>query len=418
MREILAMNQKERLRFHLLEMVVEERITLQKASEEMSVSYRQSKRLKSKFLKEGAKGLIHGNRGKRSPKAIRKEIEEQILKLSREKYGNFNDTHFTEKLIEDEGIKVNRETVRKLRRINGIKPKRRRRSKRHYKRRKRKAQEGMMILWDGSPHKWFGEKKPACCLMSAVDDATGQILDAFFVEFEGTFGYLKLLKSVVLKKGIPIAVYQDRHSSLKRNDANWTLEEQLANKQTPTQVGLSLESLGISPIFALSPQAKGRVERLFGVLQDRLIAEMELNKIKTIKKGNKFLDDLFIKDYNKRFAVKPCKREKAWRKSPKKSEIDKIVSFKYKAVVGNDNAVRIGGNILDIPEGKDRRGYAKAIVDVHQFLDGSWHIYYKGKLLFKNKAGFIKEPIRALGRKRFKTISKDQSVYMSSALTV
>ncbi|MDP3016932.1 MAG: hypothetical protein Q8N70_07690, partial [Deltaproteobacteria bacterium] len=186
-----------------------------------------------------------------------------VIKLSKEVYWDFNDTHFAEKLRECEGIDLNRETVRKLRREAGMAPKRKRRGPKHRKRRERKAQEGWMVLWDGSPHPWFGPDQPPCCLMAAIDDATGKLLAARFFPFEGSSGYLWLLKEMVKKYGIPMIIYQDRHGALHRNDSHWSLEEQLAGRQEPTQVGLALQSLRIQPISALSPQAKGRVERLF-----------------------------------------------------------------------------------------------------------------------------------------------------------
>ncbi|MBW2342372.1 MAG: helix-turn-helix domain-containing protein, partial [Deltaproteobacteria bacterium] len=224
-KDIIAMSQKERQRYHLLEMVIGGKITLKETDKQMGVSYRQAKRLKRTLISEGAKGLIHGNRGRPSPRALSPELAETILDLSLSKYTNFNDTHFTEKLREEEGITVSRDTVRRLRRTNGIKPKRRRRAKRHFKRRTRSPQEGMMVLWDGSPHRWFGKDTSPCCLMAAIDDATGRLLDAFFLPYECSFGYLKLLEHVVNQYGIPASIYQDRHSTLKRNDDNWTLEE-------------------------------------------------------------------------------------------------------------------------------------------------------------------------------------------------
>ncbi len=354
------MSQKDRQRYHLLQMVIDGKSSLKEASILIKVSYRHSKRLKKKLISEGAKGLIHGNRGRPSPRALSRELAETILGLSLTKYTNFNDTHFTEKLKEGEGITVGRDTVRRLRRTNGIKPKRRRRPKRHFKRRPRSLQEGMMVLWDGSPHRWFGNDTPPCCLMAAIDDATGKLLEAFFIPHECSFGYLKLLEHIVNQYGIPVSIYQDRHSTLHRNDDNWTLEEQLAGEQEPTQVGGALKSLGITPIFALTPQAKGRVERLFGVLQDRLIAEMGLWEIKEITEANTFLKELFIKDYNRRFPVKPETAQQAWRKVHRNVDIERTISFHYQAVVGNDNAVRLGGMVIDIPEGPGQRGYAKA----------------------------------------------------------
>ena len=156
----------------------------------MEVSYRHAKRLKRKLLSEGARGLVHGNRGRPSPRALPPELSERIIELSQSIYRNFNDTHFTEKLKDVEGITVGRDTVRRLRRNNGIAPKRKRRARKHHQRRARKPQEGMMVLWDGSPHRWFGNDKPPCCLMAAIDDATSKLLDGFFIPVECSFRYL------------------------------------------------------------------------------------------------------------------------------------------------------------------------------------------------------------------------------------
>jgi hypothetical protein len=385
----------------------------------MGVCYRHAKRLKKRLGLHGAKGLIHGNRGRPSPNAVKQAVKERIIELSEGPYANFNDTHFTEKLNEQEGIRVSRETVRGLRRACGMQPKRKRRPKRHHRRRLRKAQEGMMVLWDGSPHKWFGDDEAACCLMAAVDDATGTLLEAFFVEYEGSFAYLKLLNAMIMNYGIPGCIYQDRHSALHRNDDHWSLAEQLAGEQEPTQVGWVLKALGINPIFALSPQAKGRVERLFGTLQDRLIAEMELWKITEIQEANVFLKEVFIQDYNRRFAVEPQQAHKAWRKVPKGLDLQRIISFRYQATVANDNCIRLGDVVIDIAEGPRQRGYAKATVEVRQLLNGSWRVYYKDKLIAETQPTPLKEPIRAKPRKKpnAKAISNEIWIYMASAPT-
>ncbi len=412
------MSQKERQRYHLLKMVVEGKTTLKYASSVMGVSYRHGKRLKRKLVIEGARGLVHGNRGRPSGRAFHPELAKRIIELSQKTYTAFNDTHFTEKLNEVEGITVSRDTVRRLRRSNGIKPKRKRRAKKHYQRRPRKEQEGMMVLWDGSPHRWFSKDTPSCCLMAAIDDASSELLDAFFIPYECSFGYLKLLEHMVTRYGVPCSIYQDRHGSLHRNDDNWTLEEQLNGEQDPTQVGGCLQSLGITPIFALTPQAKGRIERLFGVLQDRLIAELALRDITEMDAGNRFLAEQFIDDHNRRFAVKSESSQKAWRKVPKGLDIKRAISFRYHAVVGNDNAVRLGGMVIDIPEGPGQRGYAKARVEVRQLLDGSWRVYYKDTLIAHTDPTPLKEPIKAKPRRKPQTraASEEQWIYIASAV--
>ena len=383
----------------------------------MGVSYRQAKRIRRAIRDKGIKGLVHGNRGRPSKRRIDESIREKVLALSKQVYWDFNDTHFTEKLRECEGVEVSRETVRKLRRESGLGPKRRRRAPKHRKRRERKAQEGWMVLWDGSPHPWFGPELTPCCLMAAMDDATGKLLAARFFPFEGSSGYLWLLKEMVKKYGIPISIYQDRHGALHRNDSHWSLEEQLAGRQEPTQVGLALQSLGIEAIPALSPQAKGRVERLFATLQDRLMAELRLRGIQTIQEANAFLETVFLKDFNRRFAIRPRESQKAWRELPKTLDLDRLVSFRYNSVVGNDNSIRIGGWVLDVPPGPARRSYAKAKVEVRQLLNGSWRVYYQDQIIAKHPSTELRDPVRALKHnRRIKGVSPEQWVYLASAL--
>ncbi|MDO9125102.1 MAG: ISNCY family transposase [Deltaproteobacteria bacterium] len=413
--EKILMGQKELKRWHLMELVKGGKITLREAGEKIDVSYRQAKRIRRAIRDRGIKALVHGNRGQPSNHRIKEALREKVLGLSREIYWDFNDTHFTEKLWECEGIDLNRETVRKLRREAGMAPKRRRRGPKHRKRRERKAQEGAMVLWDGSPHPWFGPEHPPCCLMAAIDDATGKILAARFFPFEGSSGYLWLLRELVKRYGIPLVIYHDRHGALHRNDSHWSLEEQLAGRQDPTQVGLALEALGIKSIAALSPQAKGRIERLFGTLQDRLIAELGLQGFQSLEAANQFLK-VFIPRFNRRFAICPRESEKAWRKVPPELDLDRMISFRYRSVVGNDNSVRIGGLILDLPPGPHRRSYAKAQVEVRQLLNGAWRVYSQNQLIARHPSTELRDPVRALKHnRRIKGASTEQWVYWASA---
>jgi transposase len=415
--EKILMGQKELKRWHLMKMAEAGKITLREAGEKIGVSYRQAKRIGRAIRERGMKGLVHGNRGRPSNHRLKESLRKKVLELSKGVYWDFNDTHFTEKLRECEGIDLNRETVRKLRRGAGMGPKRRRRGPKHRKRRERKAQEGWMVLWDGSPHAWFGPEHPPCCLMAAIDDATGKLLAARFFPFEGSSGYLWLLKEMVKKYGIPMIIYQDRHGALHRNDSHWSLEEQLAGRQEPTQVGLALEALGIQSISALSPQAKGRVEKLFATLQDRLGAELRLKEIVMMEEANRFLQSTFLKDFNRRFAVRPREPQKAWREVPNHLDLDRIISFRYTATVGNDNTARLGGLVLDIPPGPQRKSYAKVKVEARQLLNGSWRIYAQDQLIAKHSPTFLKEPLRALPRNKHhaKGLKDYNWVYLASA---
>jgi transposase len=416
--EKILMGQKQLQRWHLMKMVEIGKITLKEAREKIGVSYRQAKRIRRALRVKGVKGIIHGNTGRAPWNLTADSIRQKVLELSKGLYGDFNDMHFTEKLSEAHQIELSRETVRKLRRRAGIEPKRRRRAPGHRKRRERKAQEGAMVLWDGSPHHWLGPNQAPCCLMAAMDDSTGKLLVARFFPFEGSSGYLWLLREVVRRYGIPLVMYHDRHGSLHRNDSHWSLEEQLAGRQEPTQVGLALEALGIESIAALSPQAKGRIERLFGTLQDRLIAELGLQGVQSLEAANRFLKT-FIRRFNRRFAVCPRESEKAWRKVPPELDLDRLISFRYRSVVGNDNSVRIGGLILDLPPGPHRCSYAKAQVEVRQLLNGSWRVYYQDQIIAKHPSTELRDPVRALKHsRRIKGAFPEQWVYWASAPSV
>jgi transposase len=412
----LTLSQKRLRQWHLLKMVLERRMTLREASERMEVSYRHAKRLKHVVARDGPRGLIHGNTGKRPANAIGMELRQKIVALSRTEYALFNDTHFTEKLLSVEGIRIGRETVRSIRRGAGILPKRRRRPVRHRSRRARKPQQGMMVLWDGSVHQWFGQGHGPCCLVAAIDDATSRCLAARFFPFESSEGYLWLLRQMVRHYGIPLSIYQDRHSALKRNDSYWSLEEQLRGRQDPTQVGWALEELGIEPLYALSPQAKGRIERLFGTLQDRLIAELQRAGISDRERANLFLEG-FLEAHNRQFSRTSERPHKAWRPVPRGMDIDRVCSFRYEATVGNDNTVRLGGITIDIPAGPWRASYAKARVEVRQLLNGSWRVYYKGQQIAQHESTQLREPLRAMRRSktRAKAASPYSWVYEASA---
>lgn len=296
---VIRISQRERTRYDVLRRVLDGTISLVDAAGYMGVSYRQAKRLKKK-AEEGLVGLVHGNRGRSPSNKLCEEVRQWIVGLSQERYWGFNDTHFTEELNK-QGLNISRESVRVIRRQAGIAAKRRHRPRRHHRRRSRKTSEGLMMLWDGSPHRWFGKDAAPCCLMAAMDDATGKILAVLFCRVECSWAYLALLHRVVTDHGVPCSVYQDKHTALKRNDSYWSLQEQLAGKQEPTQVGCALEALGIQAIYANSPQAKGRIEKLFETLQDRLVAEMGIRGITDIDRANSYLKDEFIADFNARF---------------------------------------------------------------------------------------------------------------------
>jgi hypothetical protein len=240
----------------------------------------------------------------------------------------------------------------------------------------------MMLLWDGSSHAWLEERGPHLCLMGALDDATGELQEgAHFVAHECSAGYLRVLLEVAGTKGLPWGIYMDHHhGSLFRNDDHWSEQERQRGKQEPTQVGRALEALGIEPIPALSPQAKGRVERLWRTLQDRLVSELRLAGARTIEQANTVLKH-FIAAYNRRFAVAAAMAQPAWRQVGESLDLKRVCSFGYQATVLNDNTVRLQGMVIDIAPGPQARSYARARVEVRQLLDGSWRVYYRDQLI-------------------------------------
>jgi hypothetical protein len=345
------------------------------------VSERQLRRIRRRVTAHGAAGVRHGNAGRAPVHRLAAALRTRIVQLRRTRYAGFNDEHFTEKLQRVEGIAVSRPTVRRVLRAAGIEAPRRRRPAKHHRRRERKAQAGLMVLWDGSRHDWLEGRGPMLCLMGAIDDATGELLPgAHFVEQECAAGYLRVLQVLAETKGLPGSVYMDQHGSLKRNDGHWTLEEELRGQQEPTHVGAALQALEITVIYALSPQAKGRVERLWGTLQDRLVSELRLAGAGTAAAATAVLAR-YTPEHNRRFAIAAADAQRAWRPVRRGVDLARICSFRYPATVLNDNTVRLGGMVIDVPPGPRKRSYARTRVDVHQLLDGSWRVHWGDQVI-------------------------------------
>jgi len=393
------MSRRQWKRLDAVERIGRGALTSGEAAEVLGLSKRQVRRLRRAVERRGANGVVHGNTGRAPKHRIGEEVRERIIELRGKKYAGFNDQHFTEKLCEVEGLEISRASVQRLLRGAGIGPPRRRRAPKHRRRRERKPQAGLMILWDGSRHEWLEERGPMLCLMGAIDDASGELLPgAHFVEQECAAGYLRVLKAIVQHKGLPWSAYMDRHGSLRRNDEYWTLEEELRGVQEPTQVGRALQALEIEVIYALSPQAKGRVERLWGTLQDRLVSELRLAGASTVEEANAVLE-AFRADHNRRFAISPADSTPAWRRLARRTELERICSFRYQATVLNDNTVRLAGMVIDIPPGPRKRSYAGVRVEVHQFLDGGWRVY-RGETLIATAAATSAGELRTLKRRR------------------
>lgn len=347
----------------------------------LRLSSRQVRRLAAKYEAEGQKSLVHGNAGRQPGNRLPDEKREQVLALLRGRYAGFNDTHFVEAIAEREGVSVSRATLQRIARDAGISAAKPRRSRKYRKRREREAQAGALLLWDGSRHDWLEGRGPVLCLMGAIDDATGELMPgAHFAEQETAAGYLRVLAAVVAQKGIPLRLYMDRHGSLKRNDSHTSLAEELEGEQRPTQVGVALGEFGVESIYALSPQAKGRIERLWATLQDRLVSELRLAGASTIESANEVLGKQLPR-HNARFGKVARDATTAWRRVPPGMKVEEVCAFRYEASVGNDNVVTVGRVSLQIPRPVGDRSYAKARVEVLQLMSGEWRVKYGGRCI-------------------------------------
>lgn len=364
------MTRREQARVMVLVRVAGGELTVAEAAALLRLSERQTWRLRAAFERDGPAALVHGNRGRASPRRLGEATRERIVELATGRYAGINDTHLAELLAEHEGIAIGRSSLQRLLRSSGRPSTRRRRAPRHRSRRDRMPAEGLLLQLDGSRHDWLGERGPRLTLVGAIDDATGRLLAATFREQEDAAGYLAVLRDVVRRHGIPVAVYRDRHSIFEASDRGLlTLEEQLADRRLPTQFGRALEELGIGSIAAGSPQAKGRIERAWGTCQDRLVAELALAGATDLGAANAVLAR-FLPRFNARFTVPAQNPEPAWRALPSGMRLEHVCCLKYRRRVASDGTVRLGATILQLPGGRGGRSLAGRDVELQHRLDG------------------------------------------------
>src|ERR1700722_18045587 len=371
--ETFRVSQKELQRVAVIASCVKGDLACARAAELLDLTPRQIKRLKARYRQGSAAALAHASRGRPSHRRLPDAVREQIVRLARTTYVGFNDHHLCEKLVEREGLSLSRETLRRLLRKQGLGPPRKRRAPAHRHRRVRSARLGELVPLDGSPHDWLEGRGPRLTALGMQDDATGKILAAQFFSSETAFGYLCLLRQMLRRHGAPLAFYGDHSGIFVRNDEFWSREEELAGKRQTTQFGRALEQLGITFIAARSPQAKGRVERLWGVLQDRLTSELRLAQACDLDSANAVLR-VFMADYNRRFGRRPRAMQTAWRPAPE--NLDRVCCFVHQRVVSNDNIVQWEGQRFQIPQQGQRFSFAGAKVQIYQALDGRVSFYY------------------------------------------
>jgi transposase len=394
-RETITMTARDQQRAYVLTRHIAGELDIGEAAALMGLSVRQSVRLRAAFLARGPAALVHGNRGRPSNRRTDEGLRSRVVELAQTRYEGANDCHLTELLAEREAITLSRVTVRRILRTAGIVTPRRRRPARHRRRRERMPQEGLLLQLDGSRHDWLEGRGPWLTLLGAVDDATGRITAATFRDQEDTAGYFEILRATIRRHGLPAALYHDHHGAFEAHDPKPVAELRLADARTPTQLGRALAELGIGSIAAGSPQAKGRVERIWGTFQDRLVTELRLAAAADRESANRILAR-FLARYNRRFAVPAADPEPAWRPLTPEIELDAVLAFRYRRVVAHDHTVRIGGIVLDLPPGPGGRGYAGRRVEVSLRLDGRLVVSDAGRRLLIRRTALDPSRLRGL----------------------
>lgn len=359
----------------------EGKYTAGQASQLLGLCERQIRRKLEAFRKDGLASIPHKNRGRKPAHAIPDQLRDQVETLAKETYQGCNNHHLKELLAQREAIDISVSSVRRIRKHAGLSSPRKRRPSKHRSKRERKPQEGMMLQIDGSPFRWLGDDSPRFSMIAAIDDATNEVF-AVFRQQEDTVGYMLLLRDVVKRRGVPLSLYSDRHSIFfPPKDAEPSVEDQLAGKNSQTQFGRAAQELGIAQIPANSPQAKGRVERLFNTLQDRLAAEMQIEGLSSIEQANDFLPP-FLKRFNAQFMKPAADPDCAYRPAPQKAQLQQILCLQFTRTVANDNTVSFGGRCLAVckPSGPS---YAKKKVTIAVALDGRISFWYRDECIGK-----------------------------------
>lgn len=362
---------KETIRYGVIRCVLEGKMTHKQAALSLKISKRQVQRLKQKVFQDGPTGILHGNKGRKPVHAFSDPFKDQVIEWVKTRYFDFNFSHLSEFLQEEKSVYVNRETLRLwLRPLGyGAKP---RKKPMHRKRRVRSGREGEMLFLDGSPHNWFADFNST--LILCTDDASGKPLWGRFQPQEDLEGCLWVCLQVFQKYGLPMKFYLDKASQFTttRHREIYSIH----NKLLPTHFERAMEDLGIVLIFANSPQARGRAERINGSLQDRLISELRVKGITNEKEATQYLNQVFIPKYSKRFAVQPREQLPAWRKPPQDEDLRNILCRRFQRTVNNDNTISVDGTVIQLLPTRNHPHVVQAKVRANLWIDGSWHVFH------------------------------------------
>jgi len=380
MTKLIAMTQKELSRYEIIKGLMRRKINGTEAAKQLNLSVRQIRNLKAKVRKYGIKGAIHGNRGKPSNRRVPDKKVEEMKRIVESKYRDFGPTFASEKLEENHQIKIGKEKLRLLMiSWEFWKPKPRKKNKEYRAWRPRKEYYGEMEQFDGSYHKWFEDRAESCCLLASIDDAKGEITELKFVDWEGVKEAFSFWKEYLKEKGKPVSIYLDRHSTYKQNQ-----KSVFDDPNCFTQFQRAMETdLGVKIIHAYSPQAKGRAERLFDTLQDRLVKELRLAGISTKEEANRFAEKVFIPKFNQKFSVLPQKKGNLHRSLTRfeKENLDKIFSIRNIRIVNNDFTVRYERKWFQLSETQPCLVLRKDKVVIEERIDGSIFISLRNKCL-------------------------------------
>ena len=373
--DIITMSRREWGRYQLIERSLKKEITQARAAELLELSERHVRRLVNRVRLKGIRGLIHGNRGRPSPRKMSLEMVERIASLIAERYPDFGPLHAAEKLWERHKVRVSREKVRRIMMAKGLWRRRRRRKEDHVWR-ERKHHVGEMVQMDGSHHSWLEKRGPRLVLMGYVDDASNRVFGRFY-DYEGIYPAMDSLRRYIERYGLPQSIYLDKHSTYRTSRQPDT-EELLRDEQAQTQFERALNEVGIKAIHANSPQAKGRIERTFGTFQDRLVKEMRLEGVSTCEEANRFLD-VYLPKHNRRFMKEPLRPQDLHRPVPKSLNLDDIFCLQGIRTVNNGYIIKWTSRtfVLTRPSLTLRRQK----VVVREWFDGRLSIRFRGKEL-------------------------------------
>jgi hypothetical protein len=395
--DIIMIRQGELKRLHVIQKVLERVIKQVEAAEILSLSGRQIRRIVKRIRCEGGRGIVHQSRGRPSNRRTPDKVKNKVIRLYRAQYKDFGPTLASEKLSERDGIGISDETLRRWL-LEAGDWKRSRKGRKHRQWRERKHHYGEMVQIDGSHHAWFEERGPGCVLMGYIDDATGKVFARFY-DYEGSLPAMDSFKCYSKKYGLPMKVYLDKHTTYK-STARPTIQDELNQVEPLSQFERALKELGVEVLHAHSPQAKGRIERLFRTFQDRVVKEMRLRGIRTLEEANQFLEE-YLPLYNRRFSVCPKGKDNFHRPLPKGLILDTILCIKTERSLRNDFTVAHNRKLYQIDD-----TVKASKVMVQERADGSMIMTHKGRSLrFKEiterPPREKKEPVVARRRKPY-----------------